>query len=202
MSGKRVRWIGEGGQMKWTDARGSQSSDALQVDRDNDGYYDGPGDLNVKWVDDDHDGRPDVQIFAANPAPDAKSPKSGLSHFMVFVDEDHDGINGYLDWTTFEFHHANWRVPPTTSPARPRTDPNFSPDYNGNSTFLKQHFPAWLITDIRYNWENPFLFFDFDHDGCTEMAMRLLDTTVKAEGATAEKPMETYRHTDNEAFVT
>lgn len=203
LNGKRVRWIGEGGHMKWTDVRGSQSDDAMQIDRDGDGYYDGPGDLNIKWVDDDGDGRPDVQIFAANPAPDAKNVHSGLSHFMVFVDEDHDGVNGYIDWNTFEFHEANWRTPPTTNPARPRPDPNFSPDYNGDSTFLKQHLPAWCVTDIRYNWENPFLFFDFDGDGCTEMAMRLLDTTTPAEvAASTGLPMETYRGKYNEAFVT
>lgn len=202
LNGKRVRWIGEGGRMKWTDVRGNESDDAMQIDRDGDGYYDGPGDLNIKWVDDDGDGRPDVQIFAANPAPDAKSTHSGMSHFMVFVDEDHDGVNGYIDWNTFEFRQANWRVPPTTSPARPRPDPNFSPDYCGDSTFLKQHLPAWCVTDIRYNWENPFLFFDFDKDGCTEMAMRLLDTTEKAKEATPELPLETYRKMDNEAFVT
>src|SRR5205809_2455025 len=52
-NGKRVRWIDENDNMKPTDRRGDMSGDSLQIDRDGDGYYDGPGDLNIKWVDDD-----------------------------------------------------------------------------------------------------------------------------------------------------
>src|SRR5881227_2337809 len=43
-NGKRCRWIDENDDMKWTDVRGDMSGDVLQVDRDGDGYYDGPGD--------------------------------------------------------------------------------------------------------------------------------------------------------------
>src|SRR5690349_20005120 len=106
--------------------------------------------------DDDGDGRPDVECVAANPATTQKSAHAGTSHWMVFIDTDHDGVLGYIDWTNFEFMKANWRTPPTTHPWHPQMDPNFSPDYNGNSIFLKQHLPAWLSTDPRYNWENPF----------------------------------------------
>ncbi len=174
-NGRRVRWFDENDDMKPTDARGDQTDDALQVDRDGDGYYDGPGDISIKWVDDDGDGKADVQIFAANPASDAGRLASGLSHFMVFVDIDRDGVNGYMPWETFGFDRENWRVKPTTSPTHTIPPPNFSPDYMGNSIFLKQHLPPWIVTDIRLNWENPFAFYDFDGDGVTEMTIRLLD---------------------------
>src|SRR4051812_18610535 len=52
-NGKRVRWLDENGDMKSTDVRGDTTADALQIDRDGDGYYDGPEDLNIKWCDDD-----------------------------------------------------------------------------------------------------------------------------------------------------
>jgi hypothetical protein len=199
-NGKRVRWIDEDDNMQWTDVRGDQVNDAMQVDRDGDGYYDGPGDLNIKWCDDDGDGRPDVQIFAANPFSDQARIQSGGSHFMVFIDTDKDGVNGYIDWTNWEFSRVNWRVPPTTSPTHTIPPPNFSPDYMGNSVFLKQHLPAWAITDIRLNWENPFLFYDFDDDGCTEMSLRLLDTTEPVKGAPESGPHLTYRGMVNEAM--
>ena len=32
--------------------------------------------------------------------------------------------------------------------------------------------PPWMLKDARFNWENPFAFYDFDNDGCTEMAIR------------------------------
>lgn len=200
LHGKRVRWLDENDDMKSTDARGDQVMDAMQVDRDGDGYYDGPGDINIKWVDDNGDGRPDVQLFAANPAADARSVRSGLSHFMVFVDVDQDGVNGFIDWTDFEFNRANWRVPPTTSPTHTIPPPNFSPDYMGNTIFLKQHYPAWVFTDIRLNWENPFAFYDFDNDGVAETSIRLLDTHTVDDSKPESGPHMTYRGQVNEAM--
>src|SRR3954471_1938365 len=44
---KRARWIDENDDMKPTDARGDMSMDAVQIDRDGDGYYDGPEDINI-----------------------------------------------------------------------------------------------------------------------------------------------------------
>ncbi|MDQ3440073.1 MAG: hypothetical protein M3478_06950, partial [Planctomycetota bacterium] len=174
-NGKRVRWFDENDNMKPTDVRGDMSSDALQVDREADGYYDGPGDISIKWCDDDADGKPDAQIIAANPAPTATRIASGSSHFMVFIDTDKDGVNGYIPWDTFSFDRDNWRVKPGKNPNHALPAPNFSADYMGNSIFLKQHLPPWIITDIRLNWENPFAFYDFDGDGVTEMTIRFLD---------------------------
>ena len=201
LNGKRVRFIDENDDMKPTDTMGDQTGDAMQIDRDDDGYYDGPGDLNIKWTDDDNDGRPDMQIFAANPTSEQSKISSGASHFMVFIDTDHDGVLGYIDWQDFEFHRANWRVPPTTSPTHTIPPPNFSPDYLGNSIFLKQHLPPWAITDIRLNWENPFAFYDFDGDGCTEMSIRLLDQTPKDPADKSTDHKGTYTGFDYEAYT-
>ena len=174
-NGKRVRWFDENDDMRPTDVRGDQSADALQVDREADGYYDGPADISIKWCDDDGDGKADAQIIAANPAPTATRIASGSSHFMVFIDTDKDGVNGWIPWETFSFDRDNWRVKPAKSPNHALPSPNFAPDYMGNSIFLKQHLPPWIITDIRLNWENPFAFYDFDGDGVTEMSIRFLD---------------------------
>jgi hypothetical protein len=189
-NGKRARWIDENDDMKPADVRGDISADSVQIDYDGNGYYDGPTDMNIKWVDDDGDGRADAQIIAINPSTTQPTIRSSFSHYMVYIDVDHDGVNAYIDWTKFDWTKpdvGNWR---TTGRG------NYSPDYNGNSIFLKQHLPAWAVTDPRLNWENPFAFFDFDGDGCTEMAMRYLDT---AEGS---DPHRTYSGKDNEGFVT
>ncbi len=191
-NGKRCRWIDENDDMKPTDVRGDMVGDSLQVDRDGDGYYDGPDDMNIKWCDDDGDGDPDVEIVTINPSSTQTKISSGSSHYMVFIDEDDDNVNAYIDWKTFDF--ANWR---TTGGA------NFSPDYNGNSTFLKQHIPPWVSTDPRYNWENPFCFYDFDNDGCSEMAIRLLDTTHDEETKLPSgDAMRTYNKQIDEGYVT
>jgi hypothetical protein len=201
-NGKRCRWIDENDDMRPTDVRGDMAGDCLQVDRDGDGYYDGPEDLNVKWCDDDGDGPPDVMVVTANPSATQPTIRSGLSHYMVFVDVDHDGVLAYVPWDSFEFRMSNWRVPPTTSPTHLIPPPNFSPDYHGNSVFLKQHLPPWALADARFNWENPFAFYDVDGDGCTEMTIRLLDTIDRPEGAAPDDAPghSKYRGMVNEAY--
>jgi hypothetical protein len=200
-NGHRVRWIGEGGNMKWTDVRGSLATDALQVDRDGDGYYDGPSDLNVKWVDDDGDGRADVEVISQNPSWNATQFHSGTSIFMVDFDDDHDGVLNYINWPIFEFGKSCWAVAgDTTRPWKPQPDPNFLLDYHGDA-FVKQHDPVWLNSDPRYCWENPFLFFEETNNGCSQMSIRVLDTTVPDAGATPAHPTFHYTHKASEAYV-
>src|SRR5688572_16902523 len=198
-NGRRARWLDENDDMKPSDARGDMTMDAVQIDRDNDGYYDGPEDISIKWADDDGDGRPDLQLFGANPTADARSVRSGTSHWMVFIDTDHDGVNGYVDWRDFEFRNANWRVPPTTSPTITIPPPNFSPDYMGNAIFLKEHYPPGVFTNPEYNWENPFAFYDYDNDGVTELSIRLLESPRKT-GGTDENPVYTFHGFVNDAM--
>jgi hypothetical protein len=170
-NGKRARWFDENGDMTATDMRGDMVADSVQIDRDGDGFYDGPGDMNVKWVDTDKDNDPDLQLVAMNPSATQKSVYGGESHWMVFADLDDDNVNGYINWETFAFE--NWHI---------TGKGNFSPDYNGDSVFLKEHRPPALISDPRYTWENPFAFYDMDGDGVSEMAIRLLDDAIKNPG--------------------
>lgn len=190
-NGKRVRWLGEGGAMKWTDRRGSMTDDCLQIDRDGDGFYDGPGDINLKWVDEDNDGRPDMEIFAANPAPGATETHGGLSQYMIFIDADHHGALGYMNWETFEFGKSNWEVAGLAGAPSGLTwtAPNFLANYHGNSMFMKQHDPPWVLADARLNGEDPFIFYDTDGDGCPEMSVRLDNNTWHKDPSwTAQNP--------------
>jgi hypothetical protein len=166
-NGKRVRWLDENGDMLPTDTRGDQVNDSLQIDKNDDGVYDGPLDINIRWVDNDGDGRADLQVFATQGrewAVDKWNPSQ--SHWMVFVDVDKDGVLGWVNWETFDFENDNWGYTGTT---------DWLPDYNGDSVFLKVHRPPQSLPDPRLNWENPFAFFDYDNDGVSEMAMRWLD---------------------------
>lgn len=198
-NGKRARWIDENDDMKPADLRGDMVGDAVQIDRDGDGYYDGPSDISIKWADDDGDGIADLHLFGANPAADQRAINSGTSHWMVYIDVDKDGVNGYVDWTNFEFNKANWRVPPTTSPTHTIPPPNFSPDYMGDSIFLKEHKPPGVLTNPELNWENPFAFYDTDDDGVTEMSVRLLES-AKRTGGTDDNPQYSYEGFANEAM--
>ena len=40
---------------------------------------------------------------------------------------------------------------------------------------MKTHTSTDKMEDLRFNWENPFHFYDVDGDGLTEISMRLCD---------------------------
>ena len=118
--------------------------------------YDGPVDLNVKWADNDGDGKADLQVWVTQPpawSPDKWDVTD--SHWMIFIDVEKDGVLGYVDWNNFDFGNANWGYTGTT---------NWLPDYNGDAIFLKVHRPPQSLPDPRLNWAHPFAFFDFDVD--------------------------------------
>ena len=56
-------------------------------------------------------------------------------------------------------------------------------DYSGQSAFLKIHAATYNMQDVRLNWENPFLFYDEDGDGLSEMAIRLVDSPKKVDAS-------------------
>src|SRR5689334_3947795 len=60
-NGKRVRWLDENHDMLPTDTRGDQVGDVLQIDKNGDGLYDSETDINIKWADNDGDGRADLE---------------------------------------------------------------------------------------------------------------------------------------------
>lgn len=196
-NGKRARWFDENDDMTSSDIQGDQVDDSVQIDRDGDGFYDGPGDMNIDWVDDDGDGDADLQVVAMNPRASQPSVATGESHYMIFEDVDDDNVHGYVDWKTFEF--PCWRATNSTAYPMPDLKTNFSPDYHGNSIFLKEHLPAFSIEDPRYSWENPFAFYDFDNDGVSEMAMRFCDGKIKNPGG--EETGWKYDGKIEEAFV-
>jgi hypothetical protein len=172
-NGKRVRWLDENHDMLPTDTRGDQVGDVLQIDINGDGLYDGPNDMDIKWADNDHDGRADLEAVVTQPpewGPDKWSAAD--SHWMIFIDVEKDGVLGWVDWTKFDFGDDNWGYTGCC---------DWLPDYNGDAIFLKVHRPPQSLPDPRLNWENPFAFYDFDNDGLSEMAMRWLDPVPPLE---------------------
>jgi hypothetical protein len=189
-NGKRVRWLDENGDMLPTDTRGDQVGDVMQIDKNGDGLYDSETDINIKWADNDGDGRADLQAFVTQ----GRAWSNGKfdpaeSHWMVFIDVEKDGVLGWLDWDKFDFGNDNWGYTGCC---------DWLPDYNGDAVFLKVHRPPQSLPDPRLNWENPFAFYDFDGDGASEMAMRWLDPVpaLDKDGKTNLSGVL------NEAFVT
>ncbi|MEO9968168.1 MAG: hypothetical protein ABJF11_20415 [Reichenbachiella sp.] len=161
-NGMRALWLDDDDDMQIGDLEGDLDNDCLLVDLNNDGKYGDEGDLIVDYIDEDGDGKADYQVIIENDKKDYTG--KWKSHYMWFVDNDKDGIFGYMNWDTFRYE--GWDHSGRA---------NFFADYHGQSTMLKVHISSWNIDDLSFNWENPFLFYDQDNDGLTEMAIRVVD---------------------------
>ena len=171
-NGIPVQWIDDDDDMQYGDLEGDTDNDCLMIDRNKDGVYGGYGDLIIDWVGEDEDGNPAMQVVVDN-IPEANRMKTGNGHYMWVVDTDKDDVFNYIDWNTFTLRcwiHNGLS--------------DFYEDYNGKITFMKIHSTTERVNDVRMNWENPFLFYDPDNDGLTEMAIRFCDSPkiVKENG--------------------
>ena len=159
-----ILWIDDDRDMKWTDIESDMDNDCLLIDRNKDGIYGGDGDLVIDWVDSDNDGKADLQIVMDYPAVHATEVWPN-GHVMILLDTDKDNIFNYIDWNTYQI--KSWNKSGRAA---------FYTDYSGQSAFTKMHVATYNMGDLRLNWENPFLFYDPDKDGLSEIAVRLLDS--------------------------
>ena len=159
-----ILWLDDDGNMKEGDIEGDMINDCLLIDRNKDGIYGGQGDLIIDWVDTDDDGKADMQIVIEYPKKNTGEVWPN-GHYMIMRDLDKDNIFNYINWNDFSLRC--W-------------DKNgvcdFYEDYSGQTMFMKIHTSTYDIKDLRLNWENPFLFYDEDGDGLTEMAIRFVDS--------------------------
>ena len=167
--GRKVLWIDDDDDMRWDAVEGDRDNDCLMIDINGDGRFGGEKDLIIDWIDSDGDGKADWQAIVDNGAK-AEDGK-WQSHYIWFADLDGDGVFGYVDGETMKFE--GWDHGGRA---------HFFADYNGKSMMLKVHITTWDIEDPEYSWENPFLFYDPDEDGSTEMAIRMVDEPVDQKG--------------------
>lgn len=160
-----VMWIDDNDNMKNSDMEGDMNGDCLLIDRNKDGHYGGIGDLVIDWVE-GRNNQPAMQVIADYP-PEEVNTIWPNGHYMWILDTDKDHVFNYVDWNTFKLE--SWEHSGGS---------NFFPDYSGQSMFMKVHAAVNRIEDLRMNWENPFLFYDPDKDGLTEMAIRFVDSTT------------------------
>nr|WP_294899185.1 hypothetical protein [uncultured Pedobacter sp.] len=160
-----IIWIDDDDDMQYGDTAGDTDNDCLLIDINKDGVFAGPNDFSIDWTDTDGDGKADIQLIVSNGGMQKRNFFDWDADFMYVFDDDKDGIMHYIDWNKIMM--LAWEH---------NGHANFFNDYNGNSTFLKMHASSFRINDLRYNWENPFIFYDEDGDKLTEMAIRLLDT--------------------------
>lgn len=180
-----VAWIDDNDNMRWDDTEGDMVDDCLLIDRNKDGKYDGMGDLMVDWIDTNGDGRADMQIVADYPQQRTKEAwAKGL--YMIFFADTATHLLNNIDWNTFQV--KSWAHNGIS---------DFYPGYAGNSSFLKIHVATNTMSDIRYNWENPFIFLDPDNDSLTEMAIRMVDSPKKRPYIKGEKDSFNVKPTGN-----
>src|SRR3546814_844150 len=101
---------------------------------------------------------------------------------MRISDWSSDVCSSDLDWNDFRL--KAWDHNGTS---------DFYEDYSGHSLFLKVHAVVNRIENLKLNWENPFLFYEEDDDGLSEMAIRLLDSPRYFDDPEKEPRPETMR---------
>ncbi|WP_426324348.1 hypothetical protein [Pedobacter sp. R-06] len=159
-----VLWVDDDDDMTWSDLEGDTDSDCLLIDKNRDGKYGGMGDLIIDWVDNNQDNKADMQIIVDYPQ--VRTPQAWPNgHYMVVLDTDKDNVFNYIDWNNFEI--KAWDRNGLS---------DFFLDYSGKSAFLKIHVATYTMENLKLNWENPFLFYDPDNDGLSEMAIRFVDS--------------------------
>lgn len=154
-----VLWLDDGkAGIKKGDTEIDTANACLLIDRNKDGVYD----LIIKWLDEDGDGKADLQLVAEYPL-EATDQVWPYGHYMWVIDTQKDDIFNYINWNTFKIEA--WK----------RTGlSDFYLGYGGTKAFLKIHTATDKMDDLRLNWENPFLFYDKDGDGLSEMAIRFM----------------------------
>lgn len=165
-NGIPVLWIDDDGNMNRGDKEGDMVNDCLLIDRNKDGKFGSYGDLIIDWVDENGDGKADMQIVIDYP----EMGETEGAHYMIIKDMDNDNIFNYVNFNDFKLHcwdHVGLS--------------DFYEDYSGHTMFMKIHTPTYVMKDLRLNWENPFLFYDTDNDGLTEMAIRVVDSPRNSE---------------------
>ena len=166
LNGVPIMWIDDDDDMKQGDLEGDQDNDCVCVDINKDGIFAGERDLCIDWTDTDNDGIAEVQAVVLNGGLQTRNYFDWGADFMYIVDfGEKDGIKNFINWNklTLEAWEHNGHA-------------NFFTDYHGNTLFLKMHGSPFRINDVRFSWENPFIFYDFDKDNLSEMAIRLVDT--------------------------
>ena len=159
-----IQWIDDDDDLKIGDIEGDTDSDCVMIDVNKDGKYGDYGDIAIDWIDTNNDGKADMQVLVENAEVDALKMSGKGQHYMWVLDTDNDNVFNYIDWNTFRIRA--WLHEGSS---------NFLEDYHGQSTFLKIHASTYYMDDVRLNWENPFLFFDKDDDGLSDMAVRVID---------------------------
>lgn len=160
-----VMWVDDDDDMKWTDIEGDMDSDCLFIDKNKDKKFAGPWDLSIDWNDENNDGIADMQFVIENDNPNQSNVFDWSSNLMMIIDDgEKDGCFNYVDWNLMVIR-----------PWEHNGHSNFFTDYLGNTLFTKMSVSSFRMADFRFSWENPFIFWDFDNDGMSEMALRMLD---------------------------
>lgn len=171
-----IQWIDDDDDLQLGDLEGDTDSDCVMIDVNKDGKYGDRGDMAIDWIDTNNDGQADMQVLVENAEFDEPKMSGAGQHYMWVLDTDNDNVFNYIDWNTFKIRA--WLHEGRS---------NFLEDYHGQSTFLKIHASTYYMDDVRLNWENPFLFFDKDDDGLSDMAVRVIDKYTGSRGKPTNK---------------
>lgn len=134
----------------WNPVRANWGSYLLLADNDGDGEFGGTADFYYRVVDLNQDGGPDLEYFCASK-----------------VVETVVNLNGERD-----FKHLNFAAFGYGNEHRYADGGKYYQNVHGSGFFLNTRI-HW--GDVSLAWETPIAWYDFNHDGFTDMVMRIAD---------------------------
>jgi hypothetical protein len=134
----------------WNPLRANWGSYLLLADNDGDGEFSGKADFYYRIVDLNQDGSPDLEYFCANTVVETMVNLNGERDFkhLNFAGFGYGNEHGYAEGGRY-FQNVH-----------------------GSGFFLNTRI-HW--GDVSLAWETPIAWYDFNHDGFTEMVMRIAD---------------------------
>ncbi len=167
VKGIHTLWIDDDDDMKNGDMEGDMDNDCLCIDKDNDGVFAGPWDFCVDFRDTNNDGIADIETVIENGDPTIRGQWDWNSNLVWFFNDKKDNKFAYIDWD--KILHRGWEH---------NAHCNFLTDYSGQTMFTKMSVSSFRINDLRYSWENPFIFYDEAGKGFSNMSIRFVEDPI------------------------
>jgi hypothetical protein len=188
-----VLWIDDDDDMQHEDMEGDMDNDCLCIDKDKDGKFGGPWDFCMDFRDTNNDGIADIQTVIENGDPKIRGEWDWKSNIIWFIDKEKDSQFAYIDWN--KILSRGWER---------NGGSNFHTDYHGQTMFTKMSVSTFRVNDLRYSWENPFLFYDTDGKGYSNMSIRMEEEPIfrnKQDNVVGKKNDKLFEKVDKEIDV-
>lgn len=161
--GTILLWLDDDDDMTDKDETGDLDNDCILLDRNHDGKYD----MVIKYCDVRGNDQADHMLIADYAA--------GKERLYWIIDDGKEGLFNCIDWKKLD--PKRW--------AKDGLSVFYSTD-SGNTSFIRSNCSSLQMKNLSIGKENPFIFYDAENDGLTEMTVRIFDDKLSGKASSME----------------